>query len=140
MATQRATRVKKHVTLDADVLAGIEAQALAAHVTVSEVIDGLWHARQIAETQTQSILEARVEQLIVDMADLRAKVLPVLSDIATLLNQVDGQGPRVADDPEPRPKIATYEEMYGPIPHTPQPEWTPPVAPEKPRKRWPWQG
>jgi hypothetical protein len=141
MATHRVTRVKKHITLSAEVAAGLEAEARVTKVTVSEVIEARVRDTERAERQGPSVLETRVEQLVMDMTDLRAKVLPLVATVTALLRQIEGEWPVKMDteaDATP-PRIVIYEEMYGPITPTPVSEPPPdPVAPT-PRKGWrPW--
>jgi hypothetical protein len=141
MATQRTTRVKKHITLSVDVAEDLEAAAREAKVSLSEVIEARVRAGDQSEAHAQSVLEARVEQLALDMADLRAKVLPLVATVSGLLRQMEGELPGKLDaEPDaPPPRIATYEEMYGPITRA---EPAPPPAPAEPppRRRWPWGG
>jgi hypothetical protein len=73
-----------------------------------------------------------------DLLSFRSKVLPLVETVTALLQQMEGDLPKAERVHEPRPKIATYEEMYGPITHTPSPEPTQPPVDPPPRRRWPW--
>jgi hypothetical protein len=139
MATPRATRVKKHITLSADVAAALEAEARAAKVTVSEVIEARVRDAERAARQEPSMLETRLEQLVMDLTDLRAKVLPLVATVTALLRQMEGEWPVSVDTAaaDPPPRIVTHEEMYGPMTPAPTPDHAPAGAP-KPRRRWPW--
>jgi hypothetical protein len=142
MATRGATRVKKHLTLSAEVVADLEAEARAAKVTLSEVIEGRLRERsRRGSGEALSLLETRVEQLVMDLADLRAKVLPLVATVTALLRQMEGELP-VKGEPEAdttAPRIATYEEMYGEIRPPPVSDSPPPPAGPKPsRKGWLW--
>jgi hypothetical protein len=138
MATQRTTRVKKHISLSAEVAADLEVAAREAKVTVSDVIEARIRDYRQGEMHAQSVLETRVEQLVMDMADLRAKVLPLVATVTALLRQMEGELPVTLEEPaaEPAPRIVTYEEMYGPI--TPDPAREPRPAPlaDVPKPRW----
>jgi hypothetical protein len=132
MATQQRHKVKRHISLNADVVEDLEADARRTRATLSEVIEARCRMSQQATGQAQAFLDARLEQLVEDLADLRAKVTKIM----------DILGPLAADQlpeaEEPRPRIATYEEMYGPITRTPPPELVQPPVTPPPRRRWPW--
>jgi hypothetical protein len=133
-------RTKKHVTFDAEVLHRLEQEALQANIGLSDVVEGHIKAHwQHAEGQT-NILEARLDQLSVDLSDLRAKVLPLVATVTALLRQMEGELPVPADAEvtTPKPRIVTQEEMYGPITPVPPPGPVAPPAPPTRRRRWPW--
>jgi hypothetical protein len=139
MATPRATRVKKHITLSADVAAALEADARASKATVSEVIEARVRETERAAAQVQSVLDTRLDQLVMDLADLRAKVLPLVATVTAMLRQMEGEWPVKVDpqaDATP-PRIVSYDEIYGPI--TPDPRSEAPPAPTEPRPRRGWR-
>jgi hypothetical protein len=142
MATQRGTRVKKHITLSTNVAEALEVEARQAKVTLSEVIEAHVRAQQGGEAAVPSVLETRVEQLVLDMADLRAKVLPLVNTVTQMLRQMEGELPVTGEGEATTPPlpVVSHEEMYGPI----TPATTPP-PPEQlveatPRRRWRWRG
>jgi hypothetical protein len=115
----------------------LEAEADLAGVPVSQVIEAhLWEHYQVNVFQSLAHLESSLNEF-------KAAVMPVVVKVAGMIQeweQRDGQSPGAGDAPQPAPKIATYEEMYGPIVRTPPSEPMPaPIAPT-PRRRWPWQG
>ncbi len=78
---------------------------------LGDVLGGLAEAQaQIAETQTQ--MRGMLERLI---------------------TAIEAQATPQGAPPAPTPPIATYEELYGPIP-TPTP-WVPPPVPPR-RRHW----
>jgi hypothetical protein len=142
MATQSETqpghKVKKHISLSVQVAEYLEGEARRAHVSLSEVIESQALTNQQAPQQAQMLLEVKIDQLVADMADLRAKVLPVVVSVAAMLKAYEaGEGPSSAASPEEeKPRIVTYEEMYGPITHTPVPQSPPRVPVQPPKSRW----
>ena len=140
MATQARHKVKKHITLSADVAEALETAAREAKVTVSDVIEARVRDHQHADGQTQTFLEVRLEQLVADVADLRAKVLPLVATVTALLRQMEGELPVPADAEvtTPTPRIVTQEEMYGPITPMPTREVDSSAILPPRRRRWPW--
>jgi hypothetical protein len=144
MTTHRETpqghKVKKHVSLSAPVAEYLEGEARRAHVSISEVIESQVLTNQQAMAHAQMLLEVKIDQLVADMAELRAKVLPVVATVAAALKAWEaGEGPQSAESPDhDKPGIVTYEEMYGPITHTPVPQSTPRVPVEVPWRRRLW--
>jgi hypothetical protein len=137
-ATQQGHKVKKHVSLSAQVAEYLEGEARRAHVSLSEVIESQALTHQQAHQQAQMLLEVKIDQLVTDMAELRAKVLPVVVTVAAMLKAWDaGEGPSLTVSPDgERPRIVTYEEMYGPITRAEEPP-VPVQAPiETPKSRW----
>jgi hypothetical protein len=136
--TQQGHKVKKHVSLSAQVAEYLEGEARRAHVSLSEIIESQVLTNQQATQQAQMLLEVKIDQLVADMAELRAKVLPVVATVAAALKAWEaGEAPSSAASPDDeRPRIVTYEEMYGPITHTPVPQSPPRVPVEPPKSRW----
>jgi hypothetical protein len=141
MATQRAPKVKKHLTLSAGLVEEAERQAQLANVNVSDVIEAWCRDRGQANGQAAALLQASLEQLVADVADLRAKVLPLVNTVTQMLRQMEGELPISSEEEATTPTtpIATYEEMYGPI-TTAEPTLPPEQRVEPaPRKRWRWR-
>jgi hypothetical protein len=139
MATQTRHKVKKHITLSAEVVEVLEEEAQQGKVTLSDVIEAHLQSSYRAAEQDHAGLGGQLHQLIADLADLRAKVLPLVATVTAMLRQMEGELPVKldAEQPEPALKIATYEEMYGPItPAPPREPVAPRIAPTRPRPRW----
>jgi hypothetical protein len=140
MATQPRHKVKKHITLSADVAEALETAAREAKVTLSDVIEARVREPYQAAGQSNTILDVRLEQLAADLADLRAKVLPLVATVTAILQQMEGELPgplSEAKAPAVKPKIATYEDMYGPIRPVSPAEPTPSAVLPKRRRPWP---
>jgi predicted transcriptional regulator len=130
--TQRH-RPSKTITLAPDLLERLETEASLTNRSVSQVLEA--HLRDYYLDGSA----ARLDRLEATLNDFRAGVLPVVAKVAKYLQELEGEAPSPQEDGQP-PKIATYEEMYGPITRTPPPEPPrPPVTPPL-RRRWPWQG
>jgi hypothetical protein len=129
--TQRQ-RPSKTITLAPDLMERLETEASLTNRSVSQLMEA--HLRDYYLDGSA----ARLDRLEATLNDFRASVLPVVTKVAKYLQELEGEGSSPTKGDGQPPKIATYEEMYGPIPHTPQPVWTPPMAAPKPRKRWPW--
>lgn len=130
-----------------ELLADLESEAKRAGVSLSEVIVGRLRDSQQAAAPRPSELDLRVEQLVLDLADLRAKVLPLVATITELLRQMEGELPKGTPEAGAEPtRIATYEEIYGQIMpasnegQAPTGEASPRAAPAtvKPKRFWPW--
>jgi hypothetical protein len=135
VSVAQRNRPSVSVTLPADLIEKLEADAKAGDVSLSQVIEA--YCRE----HYQGNVMQHLEHLESSLNELKARVMPVVEKVAGLLEQADQEGVLTGQgSAEPAPKIATYEEIYGPIPHTPQPPWRPPVAAPKPERRWPWRG
>jgi predicted transcriptional regulator len=131
--TQRH-RPAKTITLAPDLLERLETEASLTNRSVSQLVEA--HLRDYYLDSAA----ARLDRLEATLNDFRAGVLPVVAKVAKYLQELEGEGSsRTKGEAQP-PKIATYEEMYGPI--TPAAPPDPPPAPvtPPPRRRWPWQG
>jgi hypothetical protein len=131
------SRPKRSITLDPEIMDQVEAEARAAQVSVSQVIESHLHAHY------QGGVTLRLEHLESAINELKAAVLPVVAKVADLIRQFEQDGSPVSVDAAstpPTPPIATYEEMYGPI--TPAGAPTPPeqTVESAPRKGWSWRG
>ncbi|MDQ3830551.1 MAG: hypothetical protein M3361_14860 [Candidatus Tectomicrobia bacterium] len=135
------------MTFEPEVLQRLEHEAAQAKVGLSTVIEGHIKADWQHATGEQTMLQARMDQLAADLADLRAKVLPLVATVTAMLRQMEGELP-VKPETEaatPELRIATYEEMYGPMNQAapsvnPASPPNPPTIEEepKPRKGWLW--
>jgi hypothetical protein len=133
---EHRSRPKKSITLAQDLMTKLEAEADIASVPVSQVIES--HLREHYQVNVFQSLQ----HLESSLNEFKAAVMPVVVKVAGMIREWE-QRDEVSshDTPAPKPKIATYEEMYGPIRHTPVPQ-SPPRAPAEPppRRRWPWGG
>jgi len=94
------------------------------------------HPAQRGTGSPQSGLQHLVELLQV-VADGQAQLAQTQQQIhgmvERLITAIEAQAQPQAAPPAPTPRIATYAEMYGPIP--PPTPWVPPPAPSR-RRYW----
>jgi hypothetical protein len=122
------------VTLPAELIQQLEADAKLGNVSLSQVIE------TYCREHYQGNVVQHLEHLESSLNELKARVMPVVGKVAEYLQQLESDEPSLTRGEGSSPKIATYEEMYGPIPRaTPEDLPRPPVTPP-PRRRWPWQG
>ena len=104
-------RVRINLTLPGEMIEGLEREAAGFRVSVSKVVEqhvqSDWH-----HTTDSSELEIKVEQLVRDMGELRARVLPLVERVNVLLQAVEQQGPPPAASTAGPMKVARYSEMY----------------------------
>jgi hypothetical protein len=121
--------------LAADLIEQLETDATVGHVSISQLIESY-----VREHYQGNVVQ-QLQHLESALNELKAGVLPVVAKVAALIQQFeDGEGPASAAPPNPPPKIATYEEMYGPITRAVPPDPSPAPVDPPPRRRWPWQG
>jgi Ribbon-helix-helix protein, copG family len=134
VAVAQRKRPSISVTLPADLIQRLEADAQLGNVSISQVIEA--YCRE----HYQGAVVQHLEHLESSLNELKASVLPVVAKVANYLQELEGEVPVAAKGDGQPPKIATYEEMYGPITRAVPPD--PPQAPVEPppRRRWPWQG
>jgi hypothetical protein len=122
------------VSLAADLIEQLETDAKVGHVSISQLIESYMREHY------QGNVVQQLQHLESAFNEFKAGVLPVVAKVADLIQQFEQDGAFAGQgSSEPPPKIATYEEMYGPITHAPVPD--PPPAPvESPRRRWSWRG
>jgi hypothetical protein len=135
----RAKKPRTHVTLSEGVLTQLEALAKSTGASVSAVIEGLVTEALAGDEGSAAGMRRELSAIRQGVEVLQAQVLPLVETVNRLLREA-GQidQPAGREPTEARPKIATYEEMYGPITRMPPPE--PPRAPvtTRRRRRWPW--
>jgi hypothetical protein len=127
-------RPSRTITLAPDLWERLDVDASTANLSVSQLIES--HLREYY----QGAATIRLDRIETTLQDFRASVLPVVTKVAKYLQELEGDGSSPTEGDGQVPKIATYEEMYGPITHTPPPD--PPRLPvtPPPRRRWPWGG
>jgi hypothetical protein len=123
------------VTLPADLIQRLEADAKLGNVSISQVIETYCRAHY------QGNVVQHLEHLESSLNELKASVMPVVGKVAGYLQQLEQEGGLTGQvSSERSPKIATYEEMYGPITRADAPDLPPAPVDPPPRRRWPWQG
>jgi predicted transcriptional regulator len=129
--TQRQ-RPSKTITLAPDLMERLETEASLTNRSVSQLMEA--HLRDYYVDGSA----ARLDRLEATLNDFRASVLPVVTKVAKYLQELEGEGSSVTKGDGQPPKIATYEEMYGPITRTEErPSPAPiPVDVPKPRRFW----
>jgi TolA-binding protein len=128
-----------NLTLPEKLLADLQAEAEQTNRSVSEVvattIEDAWQSQETALAALKQQMTELANKVELEFATIQ-QMLSKLIELQEAQNAMQPQ--RHTEETEPRPKIATYEEMYGPITRTPPPEPVrPPVTPP-PRRRWPW--
>jgi len=123
------------VTLAADLIEQLEAEAKVGNVSISQLLESY-----VREHYQGNVVQ-QLQHLESAFNEFKASVLPVVAKVADLIQQFEQGGALTGQgSPEPPPKIATYEEMYGPITRTEPPDPLPAPVDPPPRRRWPWQG
>ena len=97
-----------------------------AHRTVNGTQDGV----QPMITLLQALVEEQAK-----ITEAQVQILGMVGRIITAIEAQAPPAPKAAT-PEPvKPKIATYEQMYGPILPDPEPLWKP-LPPPRRRRFW----
>jgi len=121
-------------------LTRLEQEAAQHQTTISEVIAGHVASDWQAGQENMGLLGAQVAQLSADMADFRAKVLPLVATVTALLRQMEGELPVKGDAPQAEPpiRVVPYEEMYADEQSTSEPpvETQHSVDLQKIKRRW----
>lgn len=132
----KADRVRFSVTLPADLTARLDAE-VGGGTTRADVIRTRLEASYRLEEQRGDALQQQVAHLTAEVQALRAG----MEQLVTLLEGMVKSGTPAEPPPVSQPKIATYEDMYGPIDlsHV-GPVSTPEASEAAPKKRgwWPW--
>ncbi len=120
------------VTLAADLIEQLETEAKAGNISISQLIESY-----VREHYQGNVVQ-QLQHLESAVNELKASVVPVVAKVADLIQQFE-QGETLVSQSAatPPPKIATYEEMYGPITRTPDPDPPPARVEPPPRRRWP---
>jgi hypothetical protein len=131
--TQRR-RPSTTITLAPDLLEHLKTEASVTNLSVSQLVEA--HLRDYYLVGST----ARLDRLEATLNDFRASVLPVVAKVAKYLQELEGEDASPTKGDGQPPKIATYEEMYGPITRATPSEPPPAPVDPPPRRRWPWQG
>jgi hypothetical protein len=98
------------VTLAADLIERLEAEAKVSNVSISQLIEAY-----VREHYQGNVVQ-QLQHLESAFNEFKASVVPVVNKVAGLIQQFEQDGVlRGQGAAGPPPKIATYEEMYGPI-------------------------
>jgi predicted transcriptional regulator len=127
-------RPSRSITLAEDLWNRLELEATHTNQSLSHVIEV--HLRDYYLDSAA----ARLDRLEATLNDFRAGVLPLVAIVSKHLQEWEGATGAAGKSEKAAPRIATYEEMYGPITPAGKPPDLPPPAPAlQPRKRWPWK-
>jgi len=130
------SRPAKSITLDSEIMDRVETEARMAQVSVSKIIESHLHEHY------QGGVALRLAHLESSLNELKAAVLPVVAKVAALIQQLEQDGQPVNQHPsdDSAPRIASYDEMYGPITPAEAPRSPETAVEPAPRKRWRWGG
>jgi hypothetical protein len=130
-------RPAKSITLSPELMNKIETEAKSANVPISQVIES--HLND----HYQGGLPLRLAHMESSLNELKAAVLPVVTKVAVLIQQLEQDEKHVGQNQtslNPTLPIVTHDEMYGPITQAPLQESPEMVTEPPPRKRWTWRG